>query len=510
MRRFLIGPVLLSIYACVGDAPPAGVVVTKDASTTDQASPIVDAGAESSVDAVAFDPTWTLPLGSKSNLTSVAVDPNGDVYVAGTISEAFMLGNVSLQTAGGDDGFLMKLDGQTKQPVWAKTIAGPGDDGVLSIAFDTGALYVVGTTNGIQVTAGTTVLTIPTSNPNPTAPRSFFAKFDPSNGAPVWLATPDNQRDPNQNFTSSCPSIAVSAKKIVIACTYFGPGFGYGLTATNPINNTSSALGILAFNDGPNPTGLWTKSLEGNNSVGVAYPSVAFDANHDVWLLATLQGQVYLDDLDTSKNLFVGSGPRNPFVLKLSGSSGAPTNTFKSWPGGAGKISTLTRGIAVSGTDVFIGGAFLASLGFDTPLTSQGSLDGYAARLDPTSLATKWGYAFGGPALDFVFSVAPAGNGGAYLAIGWNSQNLMFGSTALPTPTSTDAAIASLDANGSPRTALVIDSTNGVHYGGLVTTNYIYGVGGFSGSATFDDGTKAMGSITQNSGNGFFVRRAKF
>ncbi len=76
---------------------------------------------------------------------ALALDPNGEVYVAGSFYNTLTIGAAfPLYSAGGFDGFIAKTDGQGNFN-WAKSIGGLGADSIADIATDSsGEVYSTG------------------------------------------------------------------------------------------------------------------------------------------------------------------------------------------------------------------------------------------------------------------------------------------------------------------------------------------------------------------------------
>lgn len=112
---------------------------------------------------------WATSYGSSlgsSTLPNVGTAPNGDVLLAGTFFStyassspfAFALGSTTLQTAGGNDAYVARLDGTTGAWRWALRAGGPGSDGLSSICADAAGNALVGGSFGGSATIGTSNL----------------------------------------------------------------------------------------------------------------------------------------------------------------------------------------------------------------------------------------------------------------------------------------------------------------------------------------------------------------
>ena len=79
---------------------------------------------------------WSAQIGgpgAQAAVTSVAIDPTGDVYAAGWFTSTVTLATATLHTAGGTDGFLAKYDGGTGALEWAIRMGGGGQDKVYAV-----------------------------------------------------------------------------------------------------------------------------------------------------------------------------------------------------------------------------------------------------------------------------------------------------------------------------------------------------------------------------------------
>lgn len=73
---------------------------------------------------------WTQHLGSsgEDNTFDLATDGSGNIVLSGLFSDSMVVGNVTLQSAGAQDMFLIKLDADGDL-VWARSFGGPNGDG---------------------------------------------------------------------------------------------------------------------------------------------------------------------------------------------------------------------------------------------------------------------------------------------------------------------------------------------------------------------------------------------
>ena len=476
-----------------------------DGGNADQAT--VDAGN----DASPTDPSWTFTLPAKSLFNAVAVDPSGNVYVAGSLSAPLTLGSISIPSTQGEDVFVMKLDGTTKQPVWAKIFGGTGDDVAKSLVYESGSLLLVGQTTSTTLLFGGTNVVIPASTSSADV-YGFLAKVDPTDGSAVWAISPDTMRGAGTSHTTFCSSLAAKGTTIVIACAYNGAKFGYQIAAFDTATNYG--LGILRFKDGgiSPPQQTWGKSL----TPGFINPVVTLDDAGDILVAAGVGGITQVIDQEKSAVAVTGVGTKaNLYVLRITDATQV-VSSAKAWAtDSGGLLPPYFTGITARGTDVVAVGQLFGTGSFGkTPLTSAGGFDGLLLRLN-SALDTQAQFAYGGASFDTVAGVATDGKGNSYIGMNWSSTGISLAATkTLPAPPAGSpnlaCALGKIDAAGKVTTLPAMTSQSAtVRFLDvkLDATSKIYAVGTFGGATTFDDGSTVTATLT---GSGFLLRRAPF
>ena len=393
--------------------------------TTDAQAP-TDASADRAADApddagdAALDPSWTLPLASRSDLNAVVVDANGDVYVAGSISDPFTLGAVNVTSAGGSDAFVMKLDGKTKKPIGGVSYGGTGYDTGYGMAFGNGARFLVGATTSTTLSFGPKRVTIPPASP--VTNQTFIAKLDPTDGAAVWVISPDSGRTPNVAHSSTCNSIAAKGTQIAVGCVFTGANF-----AQQAYTPATQATAVVRYFDATfNAQQSWFKAFApGFGTV------VSIDQAGDVWFSGTVLSTTAVKD-EGGAIVLTGTAPVNVYVAKiLDGTHVA--GSAKSWTTDtANLIPANVTALAFGGNDLFVGGSFEGTANFGlTPVLSDGALDAFVLHLTPTR-DTQNQLTFGGKGFDQVTALAPDDAGGVYGAIAWNGAGTSVAGKAQP------------------------------------------------------------------------------
>lgn len=133
-------------------------------------------------------PVWVRQgQGPMSYGGGVAVDAQGNAYLAGTFNQHVTFGMTTLTSSGGSDAFLAKYDA-AGTVLWAQRIGGRLDDEISSVALDdTGQLFLAGTFASDTLAIGGTHLRLKAEfkdNYN-NFTDAFLAKFSPA-GTLAW------------------------------------------------------------------------------------------------------------------------------------------------------------------------------------------------------------------------------------------------------------------------------------------------------------------------------------
>ncbi|MEY2409442.1 MAG: large repetitive protein, partial [Verrucomicrobiota bacterium] len=107
------------------------------------------------------------------------LDAAGNVYAAGAFSGSVTFGSFTLNSAGGTDAFIVKID-RSGSVVWARRAGGAGNDTAAGVAVDRmGNVHITGSFTGNADFGGQTVI-------GGAAQRAFAAMFD-RNGNLLWV-----------------------------------------------------------------------------------------------------------------------------------------------------------------------------------------------------------------------------------------------------------------------------------------------------------------------------------
>lgn len=305
---------------------------------------------------------------------SVAVDADGNMYVAGNFSETATFGSLTVNSAGDQDGFIVKYNDQGVEQ-WVRRVGGTGVDNINGISISGTDVYITGSFNGIAN------FNTPFSfvNNNITSAGStdiFLAKFNTS-GTFLWTRRAGGTGGDVAN------SVAASGTDVYITGSFTGTANFNTPSATG--TNEISAIGntdifIAKFNS----TGdLQFQRRAGSTGNDIGRGIVV--ALNGVYITGEFTGDAHFNTAGIpGTTSLTSAGMSDIFVAKYD------FNGNIQWTRRAGgTLTDIGYGIANIGDNVFITGQFFDVANFNTPsatgsneLTSAGSTDGFFARFD--------------------------------------------------------------------------------------------------------------------------------
>lgn len=413
-------------------------------------------------------------------MTSVALDPEGNVYVTGYFAGTINLGGDDLEShrnAGGvhtGDAFVASFTPRGEHR-WSRSGGGSLWDDASAIAFDgSGSEPKVHITGTFQGTASFA------SNGTPLMSQEgsvdfFVASFDAADGS--YLAS----RGWGGSSSEVTHDIAADlAGNVYVTGEFFGSQVDLG----EPVRR-SSAGGADAFVASYSRTYATStccaRWVERFGSTGMdAGQAVVLDASGNVYVTGSFQGEVSLGGAAlTSQGTDV--------VVASFNSSGAHRWSRR----GGGEGGDIGYGIAVDAEgNVYVAGYFVetASFGGD-PVESAGGADVFVASYSPIG-EHRWSRRGGGPNHDLATGIAVSPGGQVY-TVGYFDQVSDFGGGTLSS--SGEAAFISAHgvADGAHRASFAIGGLNGrARAFSVAAGNGLVCVGGwFSGSVEVDEET---------------------
>lgn len=426
--------------------------------------------------------------------TSVAVDANGNAYITGPYTSAFInFGTFSLLNSfsGTSDIFLVKID-PSGTVLWAKTFGGVDGDQGNSVAVDAlGNIILTGWFASASISFDSTVL----NNAGTTSSDLFIAKFD-SSGNLIWAKSAGGTiNDRGYGVSTDTNS------NIFVTGWYSSPTINF---ETGVLTNAGSATNdIFLVKYDSNGTALWSKTIGGtNNDAGNACTTDA-------------SGNTYVTGNFVSASINFGTGALN--------NAGTGTNDLyitkydplgvSLWSACVGGINDeMGNGIALSGNNVYLTGAFSSptvTFGSTAALTnaSAGTSDIFLAGYSSTGTA-NWSERAGGIDADQGKCICADASGNVYISGSFISTNISFGTGTLTNFASgtKDLFVASYSNTGNSLWSLEVGNSadeigNGIASSTTSSAIYLGGV--------FNSGLVSFGTNTIYKGCGEDVFYAK-
>ncbi len=289
-------------------------------------------------------PKWALAFGGEGDDRAVdaALDPEGNVVVVGTFAGTMRLGGASLVAAGGQDVFILKLDGSDGSVLFHTSFGTSGDDGIAGVAIDGDCSVVIAGDFSGQLDLWGTALSAAGSR------ASFVARLGRRAGScdPIaaadWVASAGGAGRIAVHDLSVAPSGRIAAIGDYQGAVAFAGSAALVAATTSAWVATFTADGAVS----------WARSLGDDTAEqrGVAVATDAGDA-----LLVAIDGGGSID-FGGSAGIEVGSAADiDVFVAKLDGASGLGIWSFPY----DGEADQHARAIAVDPQDgVWLAGSF--------------------------------------------------------------------------------------------------------------------------------------------------------
>lgn len=302
----------------------------------------------------------------------IAVDGDGNVIAVGTFSDSLQIGGVSLTSAGGDDVFVIKLNGITGDVIWAKGFGGLAGQVSRAVRTDTSNnIYVMGAFGGAVDLGGGELRS--------DGEEDVFVLKLTTGGAHVW----------SRRFGGAGSDLgldlSVRGNAIAISGWYYSPSITIGGSILTRAGFAfSDAYVVTMTTDGDF---VWGRSLGGTDrDFGLG---VTLDGSGDVVVVGEFAGTVDFG----GGPLMAASSNGDAFVAKYAGSNGA--HLFSKRYGGAGAESA-TSVIVDSMDNIIVAGYFHGAVDFGGPaaLVAVSEADMFVAKYSLAG-AYLWARSFG-------------------------------------------------------------------------------------------------------------------
>jgi hypothetical protein len=355
--------------------------------------------------AATSDYAWALSLGgTDEDLVSSLALYNGSLYVGGLYRNTPRFGMLTLPTATATDAYVAKITdlGTSAQVAWVHTLNGPGSEYLTALAATPTGVYVTGTFSGAQLTSNATTLT----NASSTGANLFVAKVldQGSSSGLGWLLGAGGAG------TEGSVALAVQGTRVYVGGNsssrpaLFGPlALSQGQTG-----NSEDAFIARLDDDGPSAHFVWAEAIRGTLS-DIASALVA--RGNAVFVALNSNSPTLTAGGATITSATTGSG--NSLVCKLTDTGTGLAYIWHEQVQGQG--SRYCTALAVNGAGVYLTGSYNSTgTQFGThSLPNPGGFltdDLFVARLHDTGTSAVWDWAVsaGSAQLDRANTVAVA------------------------------------------------------------------------------------------------------
>jgi len=368
---------------------------------------------------------WATPAGGTGSdmAWDMVLDSSGNSFVTGSFSGSATFGNTILNSMGGLDGFVAKMDSSGNW-VWASHIAGGYEDWGIGIDIDPqGNVYVTGpfmdsqSTNSPSVTLGSTTLAAHTQS----SYDIFITKLD-SNGNFLWAETSKKIEILDQTtwtyeeqMGQVMPTdIKFFNNSLSVSGSYNGKLWAHtdaqGEWYYESTQGTSDVwLGFLESNGAWSSTAAW-----GGDSQFDSATAIAPSPTGNYWYVAgNFAGTV---DFPGGATISSSGGSQDVWVMQVTDGGGVEWTTS-----GGGTGQDVLRNLIVDSQDsVYAVGEFdgvLASYGNDRLTANSGGTDVWAGKI-VTDGSWAWAKKGGGSSDDMGFSIALSADESAVFTAG--------------------------------------------------------------------------------------------
>ncbi|MDE0576885.1 MAG: Ig domain-containing protein, partial [Opitutales bacterium] len=265
--------------------------------------------------------TWALSFGGSSEDYGKAVHaaPNGSVYLAGHFSDFAIFGNSFLNSNGGEDGFVAKINGSNGSLEWVKNMGGQNSDRALDLTEDgNNGVAVAGRFESVATFGDHSVTSLGFGD-------AFLARYDASGSCLFAVRAGGTGEDEGRAVVRSSTGSYLFGGNFRNSSTFGG----------HAILSRGGSDAFLAW---ISPYGSFTSvtSLGGVWSDEVV--DLALDVSGKPIVVGSFRGSV-----EFGSNTFSSRGDSDAFIAKLS-----DTNSSVMWvKTGGGVGADAARGVAV-------------------------------------------------------------------------------------------------------------------------------------------------------------------
>mgnify|MGYP002776999569 CR=1 FL=1 len=401
---------------------------------------------------------WAEKLGgyNAETVNALALDPQGNLTVAGKSGSALTIGGTTLQLSGYNQGFVARRTA-AGQWAWAAAVTCIAGSTIAAVATDaSGNAYVGGSfsaDNIFSYPARLDAITLP--NPN-RLQESFVAKLS-ATGQWQWATSGGGSGMDEINALAVEPTTGAIAVSGSAGVNTPGDAVDFGSLTLTP-----ATTGYQPFVAQLTAAGQW-QWLTGSPDGSGFGQAVAFDAARNVVAVGSFFGSVSFG-VGHSK---ASRGDSDVFAVRLSGTTGAPQWLAR----GGGPGADQGRAVAVRPDGrVVVGGYTSANAAFGAAwLANGGTTDGFVAELTAAG-DWRWATRVSGSGADVVNDLALDGAGNL-VAVGnlTAGANVVFPPMLPPVNGPREGFVAQLDNRVPPAPTLTSISPASARTGQQVT-----------------------------------------
>ncbi len=395
----------------------------------------------------------------------ITTDASGNVFNMGHFQGSVDFGGGVLTSAGENDIFIAKFDGQGNH-IWSKRFGDSYNEYGTGISTDvSGNVFITGHFQG-SVDFGGGVLTSASSA------DIFIVKFDP-NGNHIFSKRFDDSSSEN----AYAFGITTDSSDNILITGYFTSSIDFGGGVLNAIGYR---MFVVKFDSSGNH--IFSKSFGSSSSLA---ESISIDLADNI-----LIGGSFKNSIDFGGGVLTSAGGKDIFIAKFDSSG---NHIFSKRFGDCCNDQQIKSITADSSNNILIGGFFLGSIDFGGgALTSTGGSDIYIAKFDK-----QGNYLFSkrfGDRYSQMTNIVTVDANDNILISGSISGTVNFGTGLIKGPNDLDRYspyLVKFDANGNPVFSKGFNDTNNTLLFGGMTTDYFGNIvitGGFSGLVDFGGG----------------------
>ncbi|MBN1989450.1 MAG: T9SS type A sorting domain-containing protein [Bacteroidales bacterium] len=424
---------------------------------------------------------------------AICTDNQGNVYAVGKFSGIAQFGDFSIQTVGGFDIYITKMD-KNGNFLWAKRAGGNGGDVARGVAVDSeGNVVVVGTYRSnnnnnatfghIQVSGG----------------GLFVTKLD-SEGNFLWVSRTDG------NVAADGFAVDLDQNDNIYVTGVFQSTVTFGNYTLNGTESSQGTAFDAAFITKLNNEGtfLWAKSIEVPEDgwlVARSY-SIKADPEGNNYIAGYYDGTAIFGET-TLDSYSDGTGSFNVFITKLNSEGEFVWANHATLPNDEAQAAAYAHAIAIdSDQNVYITGEYQGTPKFGTTVLAQPNyINLFVAKLN-SSGQFLWALGNGADNENWGSSIVVDNEGYCYVGGKWGhwvygyadeiQYSITFGSqTFTKNHTGPNAFVTKISSHGEyvwAKSVSTHGSPSGSYTNALAADNYnnIYATGFFLRTANFD------------------------